>query len=130
MKCLVLAGGSGDRLWPLSRKNYPKQFMEIHKNRSLLQETVTRNMPFCEEFFIATNWKYHYIAEGQMKSFQGLKYRMFYEEIARKTAAAIAMVCFQCNASEFLFVVAADHFIKGNGYQEAIIRCKELAEQG
>ena len=41
MKCVILAGGSGDSLWPLSRKNYPKQFMKFKEGRSLLQETVS-----------------------------------------------------------------------------------------
>lgn len=48
MKCVILAGGSGDSLWPLSRKNYPKQFMKFKEGRSLLQETVVRNLPYCE----------------------------------------------------------------------------------
>ena len=61
MKCVILAGGSGDSLWPLSRKNYPK--------RSLLQETVVRNMPFCDEFIIVTKESYRNIVNGQMKAF-------------------------------------------------------------
>ena len=55
MKCVILAGGSGDSLWPLSRRQFPKQFMKIKEGRSILQETVVRNMPFCEEFIIVTN---------------------------------------------------------------------------
>ena len=58
MKCVILAGGSGDSLWPLSRKNYPKQFMNFKEGRSLLQETVVRNMPYCDEFIIVTNEAY------------------------------------------------------------------------
>ena len=46
MKCLVLAGGIGERLWPLSRKNFPKQFIELQKNHSVFQETIARNIPF------------------------------------------------------------------------------------
>lgn len=49
MKCVILAGGSGDSLWPLSRRQFPKQFMKIKEGRSILQETVVRNMPFCED---------------------------------------------------------------------------------
>ena len=70
MKCVILAGGSGDSRWPLSRKNYPKQFMNIKEGRSLLQETVVRNMPFCDEFIIVTKESYRNIVNGQMKAFQ------------------------------------------------------------
>ena len=58
MKCIVLAGGKGNSLWPLSRENYPKQFMQIKENRSIFQETIARNMPFCEEYIIVTNYNY------------------------------------------------------------------------
>ena len=89
MKCIVLAGGSGDRLWPLSRKNYPKQFIHIKENRSLFQETIARNIPFCEEFCIITSEKYANIVAGQLQAFQGLRYRCFYEEAGKKTAPAV-----------------------------------------
>ena len=89
MKCLVLAGGRGDRLWPLSRKNYPKQFISIQKDHSIFQETIARNIPFCDEFIIVTNQEYQFIVENQMKAFQGITYRLVLEETGRKTTAAI-----------------------------------------
>ena len=73
MKCLILAGGTGDTLWPLSRKNYPKQFMNIKEGRSLLQETIVRNMTFCDEFIIITNQNYHKIVERQLKAYHELR---------------------------------------------------------
>ncbi len=130
MKCLVLAGGKGNSLWPLSRENYPKQFMEIRDGRSLIQETVARNMPFCEEFIISTNESYHFIVEGQMKVFQGLKYRCFLEEESKKTAPAIAMVCMACNPSELIFVVSSDQIIQGENYKEAIVQAQKMAREG
>lgn len=130
MKCLILAGGSGDRLWPLSRKNYPKQFMEINENRSLLQETVVRNLPFCEEFLVVTNESYDFILDGQLKAFQGLRSRSFLEQEGRKTAAAIALVCMLENPTELICVVSADTLVEGVGYKEAVLRAKELAKKG
>ncbi len=129
MKCLILAGGCGDRLWPLSRKSYPKQFMEIHENRSLLQETVVRNLPYCQEFLIVTNESYDFIVEGQLKAFQGLRYRSFLEQEPRKTAGAIGMVCMMENPSELIYVVSSDTLMEGAGYQEAILRAKTLARE-
>ncbi len=130
MKCVILAGGSGDSLWPLSRKNYPKQFMNIKEGRSLLQETVVRNMPFCDEFIIVTKENYRNIVNGQMKAFQGLKYRVILEGNSKGTAAAIMLGSMLYNQSELIFAVTADNLIDGSGYKDAIIQAKELAKEG
>ena len=79
MKCVILAGGIGNTLWPLSRRNYPKQFLNICEGRSLLQDTIVRNLPFADEFIIVTNESYKEIMESQLKAFQGLRYRIIYE---------------------------------------------------
>lgn len=130
MKCIVLAGGSGDRLWPLSRKNYPKQFINIKENRSLFQETIARNIPFCEEFYIITSRKYANIAEGQLQAFQGLRYRCFYEEAGKKTAPAVAIACLCDNRSEDYLVVSTDHIIDGGDYKGAVAEARTYMHQG
>lgn len=130
MKCLILAGGKGNSLWPLSREEYPKQFMQIKKNRSLLQETVARNIPFCDEFLITASASCHFIVEGQMQAFRELKYRCILEEEGRKTAPAIALACLNLNPSELVFVVSADQIIEGSEYKETIMRGRALARQG
>lgn len=135
MKCLILAGGRGERLWPLSRKDYPKQFIEIRKNHSIFQETVARNIPYCDEFIIVTNYEYRYIIANQMKAFQGTPYRCVFEEGPRKTTAAIMLACLGLQPSEYVFVVAADHLIdtqaetfeEGLSYKDAILRAKAYA---
>jgi mannose-1-phosphate guanylyltransferase/mannose-6-phosphate isomerase len=138
MKCLILAGGRGERLWPLSRKNYPKQFIRIRKNHSTFQETVARNIPYCDEFIIVTSYEYRYIIESQMTVFQGVTYRCIYEEVPCKTAAAIELACMDLQSAELVFVVAADHLINtatapsqsGLGYKDAILAAKQKAAQG
>ena len=138
MKCLILAGGQGERLWPLSRKNYPKQFIEIQKNHSLFQETVSRNLPFCDEFIIVTKSDYRFIIEDQMKAFQGTPYRCVYEEKSKDTLHAIALACLDIVPSEYVFVVVADHVIyprpeSGNGekdYKDCVMQAKEYARDG
>ncbi len=130
MKCIVLAGGSGDRLWPLSRKHYPKQFIHIKENRSLFQETIARNIPFCEEFYIITSNRYANIVEGQLQVFQGLRYRCFYEEEGKKTAPAVAIACLCDNRSEDYLVVSTDHMIEGGDYKGAIAKGREYIPQG
>ena len=105
MKCVILAGGSGDSLWPLSRRQFQKQFMKIKEGRSILQETVVRNMPFCEEFIIVTNESYKNIVNGQMKAFQSLKYRVILEGTPKGTGAAVLLGTMFANPSELVLVV-------------------------
>ena len=135
MKCVVLAGGRGERLWPLSRKNFPKQFIKVQKNHSIFQETIARNIAYCDEFIIVTNYEYRSIIANQMEAFQGLPYRCIYEEEPRKTTAAIVLPCLSLQATEYVFVVAADHLIdtgpcNGLSYKDSILRAKEYAQKG
>ena len=138
MKCLILAGGRGERLWPLSRKNYPKQFIQIQNNHSIFQETVARNIPYCDEFIIVTSYEYRFIIENQMKAFQGTAYRCVFEERPRKTTSAVLLACMDLQPSEYVFVVAADHIIDSKSesdnshknYQDAILKAKEYAKNG
>ncbi len=130
MKCLVLAGGSGDALWPLSRRNYPKQFMHVNKGRSLFQEAIARNLPFCDEFYIVTNHKYENIVRGQLQTFQGLNYHLFLEEIGRQTAPAVMVACLCMNPEQQVLVVSTDHRIEGGDYNGSIVRAQKLLTPG
>jgi mannose-1-phosphate guanylyltransferase/mannose-6-phosphate isomerase len=130
MKCLVLAGGKGERLWPLSRSSFPKQFIKIQKNHSLFQETIARNMAYCDEFIIVTNDAWRSIIENQMEAFHGVPYRCVFEEEPRKTTAAIVLACMSLQPSEYVFVVAADHLIGSEGYKETVLKGKEDARGG
>lgn len=129
MKCIVLAGGKGDRLWPLSRKSYPKQFIGLQKTHSMFQETIARNLPFCDEFVIVTNKEYQFIVENQLSVFQELTHSCILEEVGRKTTAAIILACMQFPLSETVLVVPTDQLIEGEGYKEAVLRAKELCRK-
>lgn len=134
MKCVVLAGGRGERLWPLSRKDLPKQFIQIQKNHSIFQETIARNMAYCDEFIIVTNYDYRSAVSNQMEAFQGIRYRCIYEEEPRHTTAAITLACMDLQPSEYVFVVPANHLVDtgecdGLSYKEAILEAKNLAQE-
>lgn len=128
MKCIVLAGGTGDALWPLSRQKYPKQFMPFRENRSLFQENIVRNMTFCDEFIIVTNKDFKFIVEGQMRAIQGIQYRIIVEECSKKTAIPIVVAAMVCGEDEDVFVISSDTLIEGYEYQNAMIASKKLVE--
>ena len=130
MKCIILAGGSGDRLWPLSRKNFPKQFLNLDGGNSLFQDTVTRNIPFCDGFYIVTNIEYLEIVEGQMQQFQGISYEILTEREAMGTAPALYSVSRILSGEEELLITPSDLFISGEGYIEAIYAAKEHSIRG
>lgn len=130
MKCIILAGGRGDRMWPLSRKNYPKQFIQIKNNHSIFQETIARNMAFCDEFIIVTNQDFQSVIENQMKAFRGLTYRCIFEETGHGTAPAVVLSSLQLPQSEMIFVVASDQLISGENYKNSILEAKALASDG
>jgi mannose-1-phosphate guanylyltransferase/mannose-6-phosphate isomerase len=62
MKIIILAGGKGERLWPLSRRDYPKQFLKI-KGKSFFQKTIERCLLITkpENIFVSTGWDYFFI---------------------------------------------------------------------
>lgn len=87
MKCIVLAGGKGNSLWPLSRENYPKQFMDIKNNRSLFQESIARNIPFCDEFIISTHEAYHFYCGESDERFSGVEISVLSGRRTKKDSA-------------------------------------------
>ena len=130
MKCIVLAGGTGDALWPLSRQKYPKQFMPFRENRSLFQENIVRNMTFCDEFIIVTNKDFKFIVDSQMRALQGVHYRIIVEECSKKTAVPITVAAMVCGEEEDILVISSDTLIEGYEYQNDMIESKKLVETG
>ncbi len=130
MKCIVLAGGTGDALWPLSRQKYPKQFMPFRENRSLFQENIVRNMTFCDEFIIVTNKDFKFIVESQMRALQGVHYRIIVEECSKKTAIPVTAAAMACGEKEDILVISSDALIEGYEYQNDMIESKKLVEAG
>jgi len=131
MKCVVLAGGGGIRLWPLSRQNYPKQFLALKANRTIFEETILRNRTFTDKFMIITNDEYKFIVEKQMEIVNIRNYEMILETIGRNTAPAITLACMKSKNDDLLFVVPADaKIVDGREYQSAVAHAQELAKSG
>lgn len=88
---LIMAGGIGERLWPLSRENKPKQFLNIINNKSLIEQTIERALKITNEnnIFIITGKRYKEVFDKYIPSFK--KENIIYEPLGRDTAAAIAL---------------------------------------
>lgn len=131
MKCIVLAGGGGLRLWPLSRKGYPKQFLKLGGERTMFAESVYRNKIFCDDFILITNDSYRFIVENEINKLGLDKYEILLESVGRNTAPAIAIAAMLSDPDEILFVVPADaQIIGGKEYKRAVEMAEELAQEG
>ena len=128
---LILCGGSGTRLWPLSRKKTPKQFARIFRDRSLFEEVLSRNRPLCDRFMVATNVEHLPLVESQMARMGIECVEGLLEPMGRNTAPAIALILLGLPREELVLVSPSDHRItKHDRYAEAVRRAARLAEQG
>lgn len=120
MKIIILAGGGGTRLFPLSRACYPKQFLKIAGEKSLLQQTVERFLIIAkqEEIVIVTNKDYIFHVQEDLHEIGAEKINIITEPTGKNTAPAIALAISYCKdylnccEDEILFVSPADHLIK------------------
>ncbi|MEW6418734.1 MAG: mannose-1-phosphate guanylyltransferase/mannose-6-phosphate isomerase [Nitrospirota bacterium] len=143
MKALILAGGSGTRLWPLSRKNYPKQFLRLSGNQSLLQQTVERlcGVMLPEDIIVVTNNEYKFHVKSDLDALFNTRSspltNIILEPESRNTAPAIVLgvkYCLEkldCDRDEVLFISPSDHIIKPvDKFMEYIKQADEVAKQG
>lgn len=139
MKALILAGGTGTRLWPLSQSETPKQFIHFFHDTSLLQNTLKRCLKsfLPEDIYILTHEKY---AKQTKKHIQGLipdpEKHIILEPCSKNTAPAVAMgirrilELKQANLKETFFVCPSDHLIlEENLFENFLLQAKKLAEK-
>ncbi|EAS44612.1 mannose-1-phosphate guanylyltransferase/mannose-6-phosphate isomerase [Photobacterium profundum] len=112
---VIMAGGSGSRLWPLSRTLYPKQFLSLTNNSTMLQETVARleGLSHQAPFFIC-NEEHRFIVAEQLRQQQLSHSGIVLEPVGRNTAPAIALAALHATEKgddPLLLVLAADHVI-------------------
>lgn len=129
MTNIILCGGSGTRLWPISRTLLPKQFVKLFSNKSLFQLTVERNSKLCKSQFIVSNSEQYFLALDQLEELNKSNNSYLLEPIGRNTAPAIALACMALEYDEIVLVTPSDHLIKNEKeYEKVLKKAKEFAK--
>lgn len=127
MKLVVLCGGSGTRLWPISRTSHPKQFAKIFNKKSLYELTLERNKKFFDGFIIVVNEVQLKLCKEQLPKDIRDKTQFIIEPVARNTAPAISLAAYAADGDDIM-VVPSDHLIEDlDLYEKSILAAKELA---
>lgn len=133
---VILSGGSGSRLWPLSREEAPKQFLPLLEQQSLLQRTALRaSEAGAGAPLIVCNQAHRFLVAQQFADLGASPRAIVLEPVARNTAPAIAAAACLVEATEGpdarLLVLAADHAIPNEGaFAEAVAVADGLAQAG
>jgi len=131
---VILSGGSGTRLWPLSRKLYPKQYISLINETTLFQDTVMRLPDEVSSPLIICNEEHRFIVAEQLRQINSSNKGIILEPFGRNTAPAIAIAALNLlneNKDPVLLVLSADHLIDNKEEFHKTIRiANKLAEQG
>ncbi len=121
MITLILAGGSGTRLWPLSRKLHPKQFLALNGDKSLLRQTVERAKEHAEKIVVATNKEQYFYVRDELSDFVS-EDNIIQEPSRRNTAPAIALASLfikEHYGNENFLVLPSDQVLSENFFETA-----------
>ena len=118
---IILCGGSGTRLWPLSRESYPKQFLNLDSEdkKSLLQKTQERilHLDNALDPILICNEEHRFIVAEQMREINQNPYSIILEPFGKNTAPAIAigeLKAIDINEDSIILLLSSDHLIKDN----------------
>jgi mannose-1-phosphate guanylyltransferase/mannose-6-phosphate isomerase len=118
---VLLAGGTGSRLWPLSREGYPKQFLKLTDEWSLLQHTIRRaaTLPGATAPILVCNEAHRFLVAEQLRQVESHRAEILLEPEGRNTAPAVASACLVAKERHgddaLVFIMAADHLIADLG---------------
>ena len=127
---VILTGGIGSRLWPLSRKSQPKQYLNIFDGKSLFEMTVNRNRTIANKVIVVGNIDNCHLSKAVLNK-ANKSYIDIIESTPRNTAAAIAFAAFASKPDDILVVTPSDHIIgEMKNYKNAILEAVEKASNG
>lgn len=133
---VLLSGGSGTRLWPLSRETHPKQFQPLVGEQSLLQATWRRleGLPGAGRPIVVANEEHRFMVAEQLRQVGVAPAALLLEPVGRNTAPAIAVAALQAQAGggdPLLLVLPSDHVIRDEaGFRAAVLAAVPAAEAG
>lgn len=133
---ILLSGGSGVRLWPMSRESYPKQFLPLCSERSMLQDTLMRVADHARYAppVIVCHHEHRFIVAEHVRQCGVAPGAMLLEPVARNTASACAAGALQAMAMDpeaLILVLPADHLIRDlDAFTDAVDRAADVAAQG
>ncbi|SDR78256.1 mannose-1-phosphate guanylyltransferase [Christiangramia echinicola] len=128
---VLLTGGVGSRLWPLSRKSRPKQYIDLFRGYSLFELSVKRNSDLTTKLNVVGNVDNNELSQKSLAKLGKIGYSNIIEATPRNTAPAIAFAAFTAHPEDILLVTPADHIIKeGEEYTLAVERAVQLAKDG
>ncbi len=133
MTTIVLCGGAGTRLWPVSKSDLPKQFCDLLGGPSLFERTIARNAALGGRFVVVTNRAHREAARAQFgrSAPAGSRVEYLLEPAGRNTAPAIALACLGLPPEETVLVVPSDHLVADEAaYLEAAGKALEAADVG
>lgn len=132
LKVIILAGGSGSRLWPLSRSKYPKQFLSLVSKETMLQASIDRlSLLDIDSITIICNEDHRFFVSEQIKKYEEYKISIILESIGRSTAPAIAVASLIEENNLPTLVLAADHFVENiEFFSESVNKAVELSKDG
>ncbi len=132
---VILSGGSGTRLWPLSREAYPKQFLQLAGEHSMLQSTWLRVADIATQApIVVANEAHRFVAAEQLQQVGTTPSAILLEPVGRNTAPAIAAAALEARRNgddPLLLVLPSDHLIRDVGqFHQAIEAAASIADQG
>ena len=131
---VILCGGSGTRLWPLSRKLYPKQFISLVNETTLFQDTILRLPEEADNPLIICNEEHRFIVAEQLRQIKSSNKGIILEPTGKNTAPAIALAAMNLINEEndpILIVMSADHLIEDiEEFKSSIKIATKIANKG
>jgi mannose-1-phosphate guanylyltransferase/mannose-1-phosphate guanylyltransferase/mannose-6-phosphate isomerase len=132
---VILSGGSGTRLWPYSRSLYPKQFLPLVSEQTMLQETISRLLQFntdnisIDQPVVICNEDHRFMVAEQLRAIDTKSKDIILEPFGRNTAPAIALAALS-QPDAFLLVLSADHVIRDiDAFEQAVLAAEAQAQQ-